>query len=362
MTKLEIVAIALTVIAASAEARDISVDGPSSGIQAAIDSASNGDVIRVASGTYLENIDFKGKLLTLKSLAGAGETIIDGSGGTAVRISGAATIEGFTITGGYGDYGAGVNVSGSGTVIAKNIFQFNTQAAGGFGAAIGGNGASPIIDGNIFRNNNADSQFLSGVVSLVNVSSPVIVNNLFYQNAARAINFTVPQEAQPFVANNTIVGNTSGIYIDGRIGFSPDIIVNNIVVGNGIGFESSFAGSVAPAVFSYNLVADNGTDFSGLPDFVGIDGNFVADPLFLDAAGHDYHLAVGSPALAAGNPAYASAHDFDGNIRSTTSPSIGAFELAIPVPEASTQSLFSVGMAAVVGLGRWREKRRPLGR
>lgn len=344
-----ILAYALIVVTAlPASADTITVSGPSSGIQEAIDQARSGDTIEVDPGTYNENINFDGKLLTLESLDGAGQTFIRGLGGTTITIGGAAEIEGFTISGGTASFGAGLVVSGTGTTISNNIFQFNSEGSGGFGAAIGGNDASPIISGNIFRNNTADNQFLSGVVSFINGSSPTITNNLFYQNSARAINFTVPAEARPLVANNTIVGNTSGIYIDGRIGFSPQVFANNIVVGNGIGFESSFAGNVTPAILSNNLVANNGTDFQGLPDVIGQNGNISGNPLFVDAANDNFHLKTGSAALSAGSPLYAPATDFDGNTRSTTSPSIGAYELAIAVPEPSTFAFFTFGSLLIL--------------
>src|SRR5438105_2915338 len=47
-------------------------------IQAAIAAAQNGDTVLVAPGTYGENINFQGKLITVRSEAGPDLTIIDG--------------------------------------------------------------------------------------------------------------------------------------------------------------------------------------------------------------------------------------------------------------------------------------------
>jgi pectin methylesterase-like acyl-CoA thioesterase len=51
-------------------------------IQSAIDASTNGDIVLVYPGTYYENLDFKGKAITVTSTpapaGGAANTIIDG--------------------------------------------------------------------------------------------------------------------------------------------------------------------------------------------------------------------------------------------------------------------------------------------
>ncbi|MGA7238047.1 MAG: hypothetical protein WBY44_20335 [Bryobacteraceae bacterium] len=71
-------------------------------IQGAITSASNGDTIMVAPGTYQENLNFLGKAITVTSSGGAAVTIIDGRGTDSVVRFGAkegptSVLNGFTL-------------------------------------------------------------------------------------------------------------------------------------------------------------------------------------------------------------------------------------------------------------------------
>jgi hypothetical protein len=163
-------------------------------IQTAINAATNGDIVLVEEGTYMENINFQGKAITVASrflvddsLSHINNTIIDGSqpthpdSGSVVKfITGEDTTSvlcGFTITGGSGTFvpanppnppynlriGGGICINSNvgariiNNIIEQNIISTNDFAAGGgiYSEGPGGNGFS-IIEDNIIRNNIAD--------------------------------------------------------------------------------------------------------------------------------------------------------------------------------------------------------------
>ena len=70
--------------ASSASNATIHVPGDHPTIQAGIDAAVDGDLVLVAPGTYMENIDFHGKAITLQSEAGAEVTVINGGDCAAI--------------------------------------------------------------------------------------------------------------------------------------------------------------------------------------------------------------------------------------------------------------------------------------
>jgi hypothetical protein len=326
----------VTIISGKAAAGVLHVPADYPSIQAAIDVAASKDTVLVSPGTYFENLDFKGKAITVTSAAGAEVTIIDGQRAGAVVNFGNgedadSILAGFTLQNGYSTWGSGISLIGSSPTIVRNIIQYNDEAGGYWGAGIGGWSSSPIIEQNLFRYNRGDSQFLTGVIAFVNYSSPLVANNLFVSNSCRAINMTLPTGNSPIVINNTIVGNSVGIRVDGRVDSSGQFFFNNILYGNSVGLEVDFG---SPPVWQNNLVF-GGTLYQGTRDQTGTSGNISVNPLFVESSRGDYHLLGGSPCIDAGfnGAPMLPATDFDdgprilsGQISGPAIVDIGAYE------------------------------------
>ena len=130
----------------------LEVPGAYATIQAALDAAVAGDTIRVAPGTYHEQVTI-GKEVTLESSGGAGVTSITWEPSTAVVLrQPGAVIRGFTITGGgrHAHYGGGVRLVGGSHAIEDVILRDSMAC---FGAGIHVGDGSLLLTRATFENN-----------------------------------------------------------------------------------------------------------------------------------------------------------------------------------------------------------------
>jgi len=129
---------------------------PYTTIQSAIDAALDGDTVLVHDGTYLESIDFLGKVITVQSVNGPDATTIDGGGaGWVVSFSAneprETVLDGFTITNGQGGVICGY-ASWASPTIQSCVIRGNSAASGG-GVRVGY--GSPALVGCTIAENTA---------------------------------------------------------------------------------------------------------------------------------------------------------------------------------------------------------------
>jgi hypothetical protein len=183
-----------------------------------------------------------------------------------------------------------------------------------------------VIESNVFAEN-ATPTGEGGAIATFNSDTMIIAQNLFYANVAQygggAIALHPPDATQgPFIGliqSNTFVGNSSvsstdeygepaasQVYMDGNLAqyeFTDNIVVgadsnSALVCGTIYNYLS-----ITPLVIDHNDIYNSaGPAYGGAcPDQTGQYGNLSVDPLFKNAAGNDYHLLAGSPAIDTGN-------------------------------------------------------------
>jgi len=266
-------------------------------IQAGIDAAQNGDVVLVSPGTYTENIDFKGKAITVRSAKGASTTIIDGGGAyqTVSLDSGetsSSVLEGFTIRDGFcafnsnfsaggisignssptirnnvvtRNFGVGIGVYYGAPLIIHNQIIKNTYGSGTYCGPANGSGillygqgthyglGSVQIIGNDISLNVAPSADGAGIYLWIG-GAPLIENNFieFNQSGSSGGGITMQNSGAPLIIQNLIIGNKAGS-VGGGLDLeipndgSTATLVNNTIAGNHAGNESQ--GQTGPEVY-----------------------------------------------------------------------------------------------------------------
>jgi hypothetical protein len=249
-------------------------------IQAAVDAAVNGDIIKVAKGTYSEAVQIEEKKIhLLGGFAGSGDfnsanpqtnvTVIAGTGSAPcvyvyinsdVEIPGSWLISGFTIRNGQ----RGIQLSGGWALNFNNI----------------------TISNNIIENN-GDRGMDGGGIAMeghnVTIQNNIIRNNQAYEGAAIG---TTDDVSNYLIADNRIENNTGygyhggGVFVNGS-----GTVTRNIFAGNVIGKDNDggWGGAItifsnpddtAKVTLSHNIYYNNSTKIHGGAVFVD-DGSEV---------------------------------------------------------------------------------------
>ena len=191
-----------------AQAATINVPGDYQEIQSAISAAVNGDTVMVDDGTYVENLDFLGKAITVLSVNGAAATAIDGNllDRVVTFRSGEGTdtiLDGFTIVNGYG----GIDCNSSSPTIMKCTVTGNSAVPDGGGIRCFGS-SFPVIDGCTISDNTVFGR--GGGLWCDDWSLPVVANCTISGNIAdTGGGMQYSSTASPSITECSVTGNES---------------------------------------------------------------------------------------------------------------------------------------------------------
>jgi subtilisin family serine protease len=321
-------------------------------IQSAIDAAAPGDVVQLASGTYVgdgnRDLDFGGKDITVQGVGDPADCVIDceGQGRGFYLHNGeglSATIRGLTIRNGWAAQGAGILLEGASPRLIDCVIQDNT--AMDFGGGIHALDSSlEVIDCHILDN---AADFFGGGISVANgavsIERTVIAGNLVTSSflAGEGGGLYV-FGGQATMRNSLIVANAAlyyggGIYLwDAQASVESCTIAHNSSTSTGGGM-SAWAG--VDAAIKHSILWENSSSLGAQMHIIGdvsvaasfsiLQGGASAvhiqndsaldvtqvtdvDPQFADAVGsdgdpmtwldNDYHLVAGSPVIDGGDP------------------------------------------------------------
>jgi len=274
--------VAMLVLPPAAHGITWHVPSPILTIQEAIDSAAYGDTVLVACGTYYEHDIFMKSGVCLKSETGEANCVaIDAQQqGRVMYCSGvdnAASIEGFTLTGGSidGERGGGMLLDWhSSPTIVNCVFSGNSASSGGGMYCLG----VPVVLANCTFSANSAA---GGGGLYCFAGNPTLVNCTFKDNSADVGGGVVSNNNCSLTLRNTIIA------------FS--------VVGEAV--RCSAGGSAT--LTCCDIYGNAGGNWIGCIGFqFGINGNLQEDPLFCGDANPDepYTLRSDSPCALENNP------------------------------------------------------------
>jgi len=269
-------------------------------------------------------------LITLETSTLSGNFASNG-GGIFNNVSGTATITNSTISGNSGGYGGGINNSGTLTVNNSTISGNSISNQGG--GIYNNNNASLTVTNSTISGNSAG--FAGGGIynnsGILTLSNSTLTGNSVYKGGA----LYNRGGSTATITNSTFSGNTAtrsggggGIYNDAILNIANTIIANSTKGGDYNGGAGGTVNLISPSTAANNLVSSGSFSWATTKTSAEINLGPLANN---GGPTKTIALGTGSVAIGAGdatisNAAPVNGLDQRGVTRSTTAPSIGAFE------------------------------------
>jgi peptide/nickel transport system substrate-binding protein len=308
-----------------------------------------------------------------------------------------ATLDGFTLTGGDADRGAGVFVDGSSVVIANAIITANVAHSDYGGGVRADNGATLLIQDALIANNLAPS---AGGLAAENGSDVTLLRSDVLNNSAGSggggvglwrHSSVIGQRC--VIAGNVVNNDGGGVHVSdtdldllldltnclvtgnqaydggagidnwGRVKLMNVTLADNICTGGMcVGGLSNAWSSSAATVTNSILWGNDYLDVAGWgyavsysdvgaasPPVTGTD-NLSVDPRFVNSSSGDYHLRLDSPCLNIATGVGAPGVDFEGDLRPVGGGfDIGADETPLFItagPDVDTSLVFTTAQGS----------------
>ncbi len=244
-------------------------------IQAAIDASSNGETITVKNGTYSENINFNGKLVTLVSENGAALTKIQGTGAADAVVTfdsgetSSAVLDGFTIDNqGSGASARGIKIIASSeptiqnSIIEGNVLTIVTNSDPNYGGGIYINtGGATIISTTIGQSGTANQANKgSGIYALNGTSITLNNSNVTFNSGRTYAGIYLQSMSGTSTLTNTNVdnNNANGYNVGGIYANASSISITGGSISNNSGtFGAGLRLENVPTITIINNVAIN---------------------------------------------------------------------------------------------------------
>ena len=255
---------------------------------------------------------------TFEELSVDGNAADQCCGGLHIGNNATVSISDATISNNTAAGGGGIGVFSASTVTITNstISGNDTDVDGGQGGGllVSDTGTSITLTDTVLADNKTRDH---GAAISATAGTTSMTNALIYGNESSSLNANVFAigPAAVNVMNSTIADNNPGaaqaviLWSGGSLNMTNTVMYNNAL--------SLQADPPCPSCFTVNYSNIQG----GAPGTANID----KDPMFVDAANHDYHLLGSSPGRNRGTPAGAPNADIEGTPRDAL-PDMGAYE------------------------------------